>query len=90
MDSFIPFWAWDEPPAKKAKKSSKSKTSSKSKSTKSEKATAATTQPVGLGDAPSTAAHGDSEGKSADVAKHLGGDDNMRKRQQAYVEEVEE
>ncbi|KAG7527334.1 hypothetical protein FFLO_07035 [Filobasidium floriforme] len=93
VDSFIPFWAWDTPTPKKSKKStsSSSSKSSSSKSSKSKKSQSQSqSQPapvVGLGDAPSTAtAPGPvtSEGS----AMHLGGQANMRQRQQAYVEDA--
>ncbi|KAJ9114374.1 hypothetical protein QFC20_001517 [Naganishia adeliensis] len=122
VDSFIPFWAWDEPaqPAGKSKssKSSKEKRSSKNKTssasalgttaqTLAAEASAAVTgasTPIsgedtdgvsanaskGLGDAPSTGATPSAADRAQGSAMEVGGDANMRKRQMAYVEDVEE
>ncbi|KAJ9121808.1 hypothetical protein QFC22_002431 [Naganishia vaughanmartiniae] len=121
VDSFIPFWGWDEPaqPAtsgkSKSSKSSKEKRSSKNKSSGSagtaqvliEEASAALTgasTPIsggetgptksndtqGLGDEPSTGAKPSAVAASRGPEMEVGGDANMRKRQLAYVEDVDE
>ena len=99
VDSFIPFWAWDNPASKKSKsKSSSSSSSSKSKSKSSSSSSSKSSKKaipvavpvaagVGLGDAPSAAqGTGPTAGESS--AMHMGGQANMRQRQQAYVEDA--
>lgn len=121
VDSFIPFWAWDEPAPKKSKSKSTSSSSSsgktKSSKTSSSKgnkekksgvavpvlgstsgaegqavsATSTSTSGLGLelGDEPS-AATAPGPKASEGSAMHLGGQENMRQRQRAYVEDAGE
>jgi hypothetical protein len=111
VDSFIPFWAWDEPPPKKGKNSkSGDKTSRSSKSSGGDKVKrggplldaindGVTPEGSNAGDGEGDSDAADpplgvagtdrpGEGASTSAAMEGGGDANMRKRQQAYVEDA--
>lgn len=94
VESFKPFWAWDDPP-KKIKKSKSGPRSGKTKTIEllPPTGTPAEGSSAGESDVPPPGVSNTERpgaGTHADPAMVTGGDSNMRKRQQAYIEDVEE
>lgn len=105
VDSFIPFWGWDEPAPKKGKRV-KTTTSSKTKQPKSKKslldaipgqsntspspspAPSVTETPSPSGQSPVPATATATATARNDPAAQGGGNTAMQRRQQAYVEDI--
>ncbi len=90
VESFIPFWAWDEPPPKKGKKGLKAR---KAKAGSGEAASTPAASAAAPSDAVPAGGSGTErpgQGAPRTSAMETGGDGNMRRRMQAYVEDAGE